>query len=81
LKARVIELLNMVEEKALADKAAGRLVWAQEQLELVEAVRALLDRQKKAQRAAWKRWYDKNGKLARIKKEERDEALRSAKRD
>jgi hypothetical protein len=79
LKARVIELLNMVEEKALADKAAGRLVWAAEQLELVEAVRLMFRKQKEAQRAAWKRWYDKHGKLARIKKEERDEAPRPAK--
>jgi hypothetical protein len=72
VKARVIELLNMVEEKALADKAAGRLVWAQEQLELVKAVRQMFSKQKAAQRAAWKRWYDKHGKLARIRREERD---------
>jgi hypothetical protein len=42
LKARVLELLNMVEEAAKADRDAGRLVWADSQLELVGLVRQML---------------------------------------
>jgi hypothetical protein len=38
---RLIELLSLLEQKALDDKAAGRLVWGDEQLELVKLVRQL----------------------------------------
>jgi hypothetical protein len=39
---RLEQLLSMVEEAALADKHAGRLVWGDNQLELVRLVRAML---------------------------------------
>ena len=79
-RAEIVEMLDELERAANEDKAAGRLVWGDKQLTLVKAIRKMLESQKAAQRAAWKRWYDKNGKLARIRREER-EASRPAKRD
>jgi hypothetical protein len=75
LKARVLELLNMVEEAAKADRDAGRLVWAQQQLELVKAVRQMLDKQKADANARWRKWYESKGKDAQQRRKVR-EALR-----
>jgi hypothetical protein len=69
---RLEQLLSMVEEAALADKHAGRLVWAQQQLDLVEAVRAMIEKNKAGQRARWRKWYATKGKEARQRRKERD---------
>lgn len=72
MKARILELVALVAESARADKDAGRLVWAEQQLELCQLIRQMFVTQKKKRGEAWKRWYQTpKGKAAQQRKKEK----------
>ena len=76
-RKRIEELLAELEQAAIDDRNAGRLIWADKQLELATLVRQMFDTDKNARRRNWRKWYETKGKAYAQKRKER-EALKDA---
>jgi hypothetical protein len=67
-RKRITELLKELELAAKEDEAAGRMIWAANQRELVKLIRQTLEGEKER----WRKWYHSpKGKEAQQRKKER----------